>query len=197
MADASAEPRRGAVAGPVPFDADDRMPTLAVVSGPAGVGKTTLAHTLARKISCPAICRDEIKEGMVHAFGDGFEAAPGDELTRRTLTVFFDVLRLFVEAETTVVAEAAFQDRLWRPNLHRLEDLGARIGVIRCRAEPATARDRVRGRGVRAAHADGTVGDDRYYAEFDHIGEGFTCLDVNTTSGYEPAIEHIVRFVDS
>jgi dephospho-CoA kinase len=33
---------------------------------PAGSGKTTLAHALAA-VGCPAICRDEIKEGMVHA----------------------------------------------------------------------------------------------------------------------------------
>jgi adenylate kinase family enzyme len=38
-----------------------------VVSGPAGSGKTTLAHRLASAIGCPAICRDEIKAGMVHA----------------------------------------------------------------------------------------------------------------------------------
>jgi uridine kinase len=38
-------------------------PMLVVVSGPAGSGKTTLAHTIARAVGCPAICRDEIKEG--------------------------------------------------------------------------------------------------------------------------------------
>ena len=39
---------------------------LVVVSGPMGSGKTTLAHRLAGSVGCPAICRDEIKEGMVH-----------------------------------------------------------------------------------------------------------------------------------
>jgi predicted ABC-type ATPase len=42
------------------------VPTLVVVSGPAGAGKTTLAHEIARAVGCPAICRDEIKEGMAH-----------------------------------------------------------------------------------------------------------------------------------
>jgi tRNA A37 N6-isopentenylltransferase MiaA len=44
---------------------DTYRPTLIVVSGPSAAGKTTLAHRLARRIGCPAICRDEIKEGMV------------------------------------------------------------------------------------------------------------------------------------
>jgi len=40
---------------------------LVVVSGPPGAGKTTLAHKIALAVGSPAICRDEIKEGMVHA----------------------------------------------------------------------------------------------------------------------------------
>ena len=77
-------------------------PTLIVVSGPAGSGKTTLAHAIASAVGCPAICRDEIKEGMVHAAwgptASGFVARPGDELTARTLPVFVGVLDLLVRA---------------------------------------------------------------------------------------------------
>ena len=61
---------------------------------------------------CPVICRDEIKEGMVHASGTDFEPAAGDDLNQPTLRVFFEALRLMVMAEVTVVAEANFQDRL-------------------------------------------------------------------------------------
>src|SRR5918992_3313752 len=98
-------------------------PTLVVVSGPPGSGKTTVAHELARSIPCPAVCRDEIKEGMVHAEGGDFQPAPGDPLTRRTFATFFDVLRLLLDADVSVVAEAAFQDRLSR---HGLEPLSER-----------------------------------------------------------------------
>ena len=62
-----------------------------MVAGPAGSGKTTLAHAIAAAVGCPAICRDEIKEGMVHTTwghaAAGFVARPGDELTARTVRV--------------------------------------------------------------------------------------------------------------
>src|SRR5207344_2998583 len=85
------------------------VPTLVVVSGPAGCGKTTLAHVLAEALACPAICRDELKEGMARSAPDAVPEA-GDELARRTLSAFFDVLRLLLERGISVVAEAAFQD---------------------------------------------------------------------------------------
>ena len=75
-----------------------------MVSGPAGSGKTTLAHAIASAVGCPAVCRDEIKEGMVHAGGGheaGFAAGPGDELTARTLPVFFGVLEVLLRAGVT------------------------------------------------------------------------------------------------
>jgi len=90
------------------------LPTLVVVSGPAGSGKTTLAHRLALAVGCPLISRDEIKEGMVHA-SPGFVPAVGDELTARTLPVFFSVLELLLRAGVTTVAER--QVRLGQPEL--------------------------------------------------------------------------------
>ncbi len=171
-------------------------PTLIIVSGPAGTGKTTLAHRLANEIGCPAICRDEIKEGMVATAGPGFVAAVSDPLTVRTYGVFFAVLELLLRAQVTLVAEAAFQDRIWRQGLAPL--LGsADVRVVRCWVDDDRARERVLDRraalATRVAHADF----DQMPAPstFVPISLDVPTLDVDTADGYSPALPEIVDFV--
>lgn len=167
-------------------------PRLIVVSGPAGSGKTTLAHALARRVGCPTISRDEIKEGMVQAAMPGFTAWPGDPLTRRTLPTFFGVLRLLLESGVTTVAEAAFQDRVWRPNLLPLLDL-AELRIVQCSVahEVALSRRLRRSAGdpTRRAHADGHVP-----TSFDRLALDAPSVWVDTTDGYTPALEEIAAF---
>ena len=166
-----------------------------IISGPAGSGKTTLAHELARAIGCPAICRDEIKEGMVHT-AERFDAEPGDALTERTFPLFFAIVRLLLEGGATVVAEAAFQDHVWRPNLAPLTDL-ADLRIVQCHTDPETALRRMRDRTPRVAHADvSVVEDSQYFARFSRVAIEAPSIDVDTTSGYRPSIEQLVAFVN-
>jgi len=175
-------------------------PTLVVVSGPLGTGKTTLAHKLAAAIGCPAICRDEIKEGMVHA-NPGFVPATGDELTRRTLPVFFGVLELLLRAGVTTVAEAAFQDKVWRPRLEPLKDL-AQIRIVHCTVDAAVAFERSSNRRrdtpSRRAHADPRDPAEHaaIHRAFDPPSMDAPDLEVDTTDGYRPALAEIVAFVN-
>jgi predicted kinase len=176
-------------------------PTLVVVSGPPGSGKTTLAHTLAAAIGCPAICRDEIKEGMAHAT-PGFTGAPGDELTQRTLPVFFGVLNLMVRAGVTTVAEAAFQDHVWRPRLEPLRGL-ARIRVVHCTvgAEVAAARiiRREQDNPLRRVHADLRDQAEREasHQAFRPVRIDAPALEVDTEDGYRPSFGQILSFIET
>jgi predicted kinase len=178
-----------------------RTPTLVVVSGPAGCGKTTLAHRLAAALGCPAVCRDEIKEGMARTTG-AFTPGPGEELTERTLSVFFDVLRLLLERGVSVVAEAAFQDHVWTPNLAALDSL-ADFRVVHCHTDPATARRRITEHAAaRRAHADNALlaeldaGDD-YFLDFRSVAIEAPTIHVDTSDGYDPPLDALVRFVET
>jgi predicted kinase len=175
-------------------------PTLIIVSGPPGSGKTTLAHRIARAVGCPAVCRDEIKEGMAQA-APGFAGGVGDDLTTRTLPVFFAVLELLLKAGVTTVAEAAFQDHVWRPRLTPLLGL-ATVRVVHCVVDAEVAFERILRRkaddGTRRAHDDpgpaGRPGYLRQHREFNRVDLGVPWIEVDTTSGYHPGITEIAAF---
>jgi predicted kinase len=169
-------------------------PTLIVVSGPGGSGKTTMAHALAGVLGCPALCRDEIKEGMV-ASNPGFIPAISDTLTVRTYDVFFEAIALFLRAEVTLVAEAGFQHVVWWRGLEPLIRL-AKLRIVRCRVSSEVARRRALARmaaqHTRAAHADA-----EHFSlprTFDAVHLDAPTLDVDTSDGWRPDLEHIAGF---
>src|SRR5260221_14226215 len=76
----------------------------------------------------------------------GFVPGPGDDLTMRTLPAFFDVLELLLTVGVTTVAEAAFQDRIWRPRLTPFLPL-ARFRIVHCAVDAEVAFQRILLRG--------------------------------------------------
>ncbi|MGI8868888.1 MAG: AAA family ATPase [Mycobacteriales bacterium] len=175
-------------------------PRLIVVTGQGGSGKTTLAHRLAGAVGCPAICRDEIKEGMVHAHGPGFQAAVGDPLTRRAYPLFFGVLRLLLDGGVTVVAEAAFQHQLWERGLSSLS-AAPHVRVVRCwtgHEEMLRRRhQRLAEMPTRVAHADRGTLITEGPQPWDAIHIDAPTLDVDTTDGYTPDLDQIAAFANT
>lgn len=159
---------------------------------------------LARAIPCPAICRDEIKEGLVHTEVE-YTPAPGDALSYRTLDTFFGAVHFLVDAGVTVVAEASFQHAVWEPGLLPVLD-SARVRIVHCRVDAAVARERIARRAEetaarRAIHGDYSLLESfdsfkETFESFDPIGLPVPSLEVDTTDGYDPSAEQIVGFVN-
>jgi len=153
----------------------------------------------------PGDLQDELKEGMAHAQPGDFQGEHGDPLTVRTVPLFFDVLRVLLGAGVTVVAEAAFQDRVWRPGLEPLIGL-AQLRVVQCHVDHDVSFERAVRRSVdrahhRKAHGDSTLGkrtEDwaRTFESFDRVSVSAPSIDVDTTDGYAPDLAEIVEFVN-
>jgi predicted kinase len=176
-------------------------PSLIVVTGRPGAGKTTLAHALARAIPCPAICRDEIKEGFVNTTGQA--GGGGDDLARHVYEVFFETVQRLLGHRITLIAEAAFQHKLWAPKLEPLREI-ARIRIVVCDVTADLARARRIERGTAdpdrmQLHADPVVqahreGRDLPLESYNPPHLDVPTLVVDTANGYQPDFVMIVSF---
>ena len=173
----------------------NRRPTLIIVSGRPGSGKTTLAHTLAKALSCPLISRDEIYEGLSHTFADDPELGDKDRLTKLTFDIFFRAIGLLISSGVTFVAEAAFQNERWRIGLEPLVAL-ADMKLIHCTVSSELAHQRVinRPRELRA-HFDPTA--DLNPRAFEPLSLPIPALNVDTADAYTPNLDEIVAFISS
>lgn len=118
-------------------------PLLAIVTGRPGSGKSTLAGALATKLRCPLVSRDRLKEGALRTEGRDAPADPA--LALRICDAFFAEIELLVRANVSLVAEAAFQNKVWAPRLEPLMEL-ADVRVIVCEVPREVAIERRRDR---------------------------------------------------
>jgi predicted kinase len=177
-------------------------PFVIVVTGQPGSGKTTLAHALARRIACPALCRDEFKEGYVHTLG-GSHASLGPDINARLYPIFFESIDFVVSRGISVVVEAAFQHKAWAPKLTELAER-SRVAIIICSVEPSLARSRWIERGLADSARERFHGDNVARAaaggaglpadQYDPPHMDLPTLTVDTTDGYNPALDQVVSF---
>ncbi|NJL39901.1 MAG: AAA family ATPase [Leptolyngbyaceae cyanobacterium SM1_4_3] len=180
-----------------------KKPLLVVVAGRPGSGKTTLAHTLARRIGCPAICRDEIKEGFVNTMKSSHEFL-GKDVNQGIYITFFEILESLLTKQIMLVAEAAFQHHLWAPPLERLSQI-SEIKIIICMVDSHLARSRFIQRGLSDPnrlrfHGDWGVraaqeGIELPPGDYNPPLLSIPTLEVNTSDGYHPGLDDIESFL--
>ena len=153
---------------------------------------------------CPTISRDEIKEGLVNATGEAREL--GGDVQLHASNAFFDTVKLLLTRRVTVVAEAAFQHKVWAPRLEPLLEI-AHVRIVLCDIGPelALARQVERGqvdpararfhddRAARLAQAGHDAGE-LPTGSYDPPRLNVPTLAVDTSNGYHPTFDTIVAF---
>jgi uridine kinase len=174
-------------------------PFLLVVTGRPGSGKTTLSNKLGEEFYLPVISRDALKEGYVHTFGKKHDELPDD--TNKIVTdLFFETIGNLLKKNVSLIAEAAFQHKVWEPRLTLLSQL-ADIKILVCETDPIIAKQRFIDRGLNDTkrehfHGDKAVQDAREgkeltTAEYEAPNLSYTTTRVDTTNEYNPSIEEL------
>jgi predicted kinase len=171
-------------------------PVLIIVCGRPGSGKSTLARALADEIRCPLISRDELKEGYINTTETEHRDMAQEEIISVN-NAFFGAVGLLLESGITVVAEAAFQHKLWAPQYERLAGR-ARVVIIQCAADAATANRRYAERREKDPlrvyfHGDSPAVDEK--TPYDPPRFPAPLLEVDTADSYRPGIPEICLFV--
>lgn len=179
-------------------------PLLIVVTGPPASGKTTLARILADKINCPLISRDELKEGLINTL-----SVPHSQLDKsvdlHVYDTFFEIINLLISKKISLIVDAAFQNKLWKPKLLDLLD-EAEIKIIICKTNLDLIKyrfaDRLSNNSDRERyHGDQSLNSSK--EQFSELTENYKPVNINaptlqvdTTNNYDPTIEEIIIFIN-
>lgn len=179
-----------------------KKPLLLVVTGMPASGKTTLAHLLAKETLCPLISRDELKEGYTNTLGIPHHQMD-KSVAMHIYESFFEVAGLLLSKGISVIIEAAFQHKLWKP---KLSDLSARaeIKIIICTTSSELAKSRFKDRLKNDPEREKYHGDSSLYStkkqnkkqeKYEPVKMSFPVLEVDTSDDYSPGLKEIIRFI--
>ena len=176
-------------------------PLLVVVTGSPASGKSTLAHLLAHKINCPLLSRDELKEGLINTLRTSHSQldSPVDLHVYET---FFETIELLISKGTSLVVEAAFQDKLWRPKLLSLLP-NATVKIIICKTNLELIKTRFANRlsndpGREKFHGDQSLNAEQIASLIDNykpVNMEVATLEVDTSHDYDPDMEEMINFI--
>jgi predicted kinase len=130
-----------------------RAAKLTIILGSPASGKTTLARRLGQHWGLPILCKDDVKEALFEALGQGDRA-----WSRRLSEASFTTLVHLAERQLAL-GQSCIVEGNWRAvNVPGLEPMlratGARAAQIWCCADPAEIVRRFTGRSRHAGHLD-------------------------------------------
>lgn len=105
-----------------------------------------MAAALAAELRRPLISRDRLKEGALQTLGFGAADDPG--LARRVTDLFFAEIELLLREDVSLVAEAAFQHKVWAPRLAPLPQI-ADVRMVVCEVPAEVAIEHKKERALR------------------------------------------------
>jgi predicted kinase len=176
-------------------------PTLVIISGAPGSGKTTLARRLVLDLRLPLLVRDELKETLADAMGMPTDLAASARLGSGAYAALYLVTQRLLEAGIGVVIESNFRRGVAEVELEPLV-AWADAGLIHCTAAADVIEARYlarHGRGERhAAHLDdqraAALIADLASGTFDPLELAIPTMVVDTTDGWRPAYDEIRDF---
>ncbi|MBT9556831.1 MAG: ATP-binding protein [Myxococcales bacterium] len=126
------------------------MPTLHLIEGPVGSGKSTYAATLAREHSAPRLILDDWMATLFRPDRPETDVIPWYlERKKRCLAQIWNVARDLIDAGSDVVLELGLIERRDREDFYRLvDDADVALRVVVLDAELDVRRQRVRARNV-------------------------------------------------
>lgn len=130
-------------------------PTVIIVSGPPGTGKTSLARELATRLALPWYSRDTIKESLFDTLGWS-DRQRSKELGAAAAGVLFSLLRDTLSTGCSLLAESNFRRIQSSADFQQLLDAtGAHAIQLQCTTDGPTLLNRFAARSGRVERHPG------------------------------------------